>query len=78
MMHAPNTSTRRATNDERVGNPGAAYTAGPLLGSNPGIPAAPITARAALSATRLADGTWLFVGGTDGAVPLVSAMVFQQ
>jgi len=29
-----------------------------------------------MTATRIFDGSWLLLGGTDGAVPLASALVF--
>ncbi|HEX5052916.1 MAG TPA: hypothetical protein VFZ65_14160 [Planctomycetota bacterium] len=55
---------------------GTTYTPGPLLGENPGLPAAPITPRAAGALTVLGDGTWLLSGGTDGTAPLTSTLIF--
>lgn len=54
---------------------GTAYTARRALGLNPGLPAAPAAPTGAHAVTRLHDGSWLVVGGTDGTAPLTTACV---
>jgi len=55
---------------------GVLFTAGRNVGENPGLPAAVASLQGAMTATRIFDGSWLLLGGTDGAVPLASALVF--
>jgi hypothetical protein len=57
---------------------GAGFTAGRSVGLNPGFPQAAAAPRGAFTATRLADGTLLLVGGTDGTAPLASTFVFLE
>lgn len=57
---------------------GTGWTATAAIGSNPGFPAAPVRPTGAATATRLADGMWLLVGGTDGAAPLTETFVYLE
>lgn len=55
---------------------GAAYIAGRAIGLNPGLPAAAASPRGACTLTRLHDGSFVLLGGTDGQGPLASGFVF--
>ncbi len=57
---------------------GAAVTPLGDIGTNPGIPGAPLGARGAMSVTRLHDGSLLFLGGTTGvtSTSLASGYVY--
>jgi hypothetical protein len=55
---------------------GSAWQAGNALGLSAGFPGQPVTPRGALTATALADGSWLLLGGSDGVAALTSALVF--
>ena len=57
---------------------GSSYTASTLLGTNPGFPANAATALAAMTATRLGDGSWLLVGGSDGNLPVATTLIFVE
>lgn len=57
---------------------GQTYTAGLPIGTNPGFPAATAQVLGAATASRLADRTWLLVGGSDAANALTTTFVFHE
>ncbi len=55
---------------------GVAFVAGRNLGENPGQPTAWAAPGGAMTGTKLHDGTWLLLGGTDGAAPLATSLIY--
>ena len=55
---------------------GASFTPSAVLGSNPALTGAAPLEMAAQAVVQLGDGSWLLTGGSDGAVPLTTALVF--
>lgn len=55
---------------------GVAFTPGRSIGENPADTTLPPLPRGAMTATQICDGSWVLLGGSDGAVPLRDALVF--
>ena len=61
----------------RVGrHDGTTYTGKPFLGQNPGIPSARARPRGLHTVTRLYDGTFLIVGGSDLVTPFADCYLY--